>query len=124
MLLILARMQGIPEELYDAAKVDGANWWQSFRYITLPSLKGVLLVALVLEIVSGINSFDTLVIMTGGGPAEATRIWGLEIYERGFSDFNLGGASALSVLMFAGVLMLFVVYGALNKSLGRKEIAA
>lgn len=123
MLLILARMQGIPEELYEAARVDGANWWQSFRYITMPSLKGVLIVSLVLEIVSGINSFDTLVIMTGGGPANATRIWGLEIYKRGFTDFNLGGASALSVLLFAGVLGLFVVQTILNRSLqlGRKE---
>lgn len=124
MLLLLARMRGIPEELYDAAKVDGANWWQSFRYITLPSLKGVMIVALILEIVSGINSFDTLVIMTGGGPADATRIWGLEIYERGFTNFNLGQASALSVLLFAGVLSLFVAYGILNRSLGRKEEAA
>lgn len=125
MLLILARMQGIPEELYEAAKVDGANWWQSFRHITLPSLKGVLVVALVLEVVSGINSFDTLVIMTGGGPADATRIWGLEIYKRGFTDFNLGGASALSVLLFAGVLSLFVAYGILNRRVqGRKEVGA
>jgi ABC-type sugar transport system permease subunit len=126
MLLILARMQGIPEELYEAAKVDGANWWQSFRYITLPSLKSVLIVALILEIVSGINSFDTLVIMTGGGPANATRIWGLEIYKRGFTDFNFGGASALSVLLFIGTLSLFVAYGILNKGLqgGKRETSA
>ena len=122
MLLLLARMQGIPEELYEAARIDGANWWQIFRFITLPSLKGVLAVALILEIVSGINSFDTLVIMTGGGPAEATRIWGLEIYARGFSDFNLGGASALSVLMFVGVLLVFVVYAIVNKTVqGARE---
>ena len=124
MLLILASMQGIPEELYDAAKVDGANGWQMFRHITMPSLKGVLIVALILEVVSGINSFDTLVIMTGGGPADATRIWGLEIYERGFTNFNLGGASALSVLLFAGVLTLFVVYGIVSRGLGRKGEAA
>ena len=124
MLLILARMQGIPEELYDAAKVDGANGWQMFRHITMPSLKGVLIVALILEVVSGINSFDTLVIMSGGGPADATRIWGLEIYERGFTNFNLGGASALSVLLFAGVLTLFVVYGIVSRGLGRKGEAA
>jgi multiple sugar transport system permease protein len=125
MLLILARLQGIPEELYEAARVDGADWWQSFRHITLPSLKGVLVVSLVLEIVSGINSFDTLIIMTGGGPANATRIWGLEIYKRGFTDFNFGGASALSVLLFAGVLVLFIVQSILNRSLqGRREVAS
>ena len=120
----MARLQGIPEELYEAARVDGADWWQSFRHITLPSLKGVLAVSLVLEIVSGINSFDTLIIMTGGGPANATRIWGLEIYKRGFTDFNFGGASALSVLLFAGVLVLFVVQSILNRSLqGRRAVA-
>ena len=123
MLLILARMQGIPEEQYEAARVDGANWWQIFRFITLPSLKSVLVVALILEIVSGINSFDTLVIMTGGGPANATRIWGLEIYKRGFTDFNLGSASALSVLMFIGMLVIFVGYSVANNRVAKSEAA-
>jgi ABC-type sugar transport system permease subunit len=117
MLLILARMQGIPAELYEAARIDGANWWHLFRYITLPSLKSVLVVALILEIVSGLNSFDTLVIMTGGGPAKATQIWGLEIYKTGFAAFNLGGASALSVLMFIAVLIAFVFYSTANRAL-------
>jgi ABC-type sugar transport system permease subunit len=121
MLLILARMQGIPQELYEAARIDGANAWQQFRYITLPSLKAVLLVALILEIVSGLNSFDTLVIMTGGGPAKATQIWGLEIYKTAFTAFNLGGASALSVLMFIAVLVMFVFYGAANKAAQRQR---
>ncbi len=123
MLLILARLQGVPQEQYEAARVDGANWWQIFRFITLPSLKSVLAVALVLEIVSGINSFDTLVIMTGGGPANATRVWGLEIYKRGFTDFNLGGASALSVLMFVGMLVVFVVYSVLSNR-SEREVQA
>lgn len=124
MLLILARLQGIPQDQYEAARVDGANWWQIFRFITLPSLKGVLAVALVLEIVSGINSFDTLVIMTGGGPANATRIWGLEIYKRGFTDFNLGSASALSVLMFVGMLVVFVFYSVLSNRKSVSEASA
>jgi ABC-type sugar transport system permease subunit len=119
MLLILARMQGIPGELYEAARVDGADRWQLFRYITLPSLGGVLVVVLILEMVSGINSFDTLVIMTGGGPADATRTWGLEIYRTGFANFNLGGASALSVLLFAGVLALFVGYALASRGVQR-----
>ncbi|CAN5295144.1 sugar ABC transporter permease [soil metagenome] len=122
MLLILARMQGIPEELYEAAKVDGANWWQQFRYITVPSLKGVLGVALILEIVSAINSFDTIMIMTGGGPANATRIWGIEIYKRAFTNFDLGGASAMSVLMFVGALFFFVVYGIANRVVQKREV--
>jgi multiple sugar transport system permease protein len=117
MLLILARLQGLPEEVNDAARVDGANAWQLFRHITLPALSGVLVVALVLEIVSGINSFDTLMIMTGGGPANATMIWGIKIYKTGFSEFNLGGAAALSMLMFAGMMAMFLLYGAVNRRL-------
>lgn len=121
MLLILARLQGLPEEINEAAKVDGANWWQIFRYITLPSLTGVLAVALILEIVSGINSFDTLMIMTGGGPANATRIWGIDIYKTGFTDFNLGGAAAMSVLMFAAVIVVFIIYGGVNSRVQRRQ---
>nr|WP_256515488.1 sugar ABC transporter permease [Alsobacter ponti] len=121
MLLILARLQGVPQELYEAARIDGANAWQLFRYITLPSLKSVLVVALILEIVSGLNSFDTLVIMTGGGPAKATQIWGLEIYKTGFGAFNLGVASALSVLMFIAVLVVFVFYGAASRAAQRQR---
>jgi multiple sugar transport system permease protein len=121
MLLILARLQGLPEEINEAAKVDGANGWQIFRYITLPSLTGVLVVAVILEIVSGINSFDTLMIMTGGGPANATKIWGIEIYKTGFTSFNLGGAAALSVLMFTGMLAVFIFYGLANTRLQKLQ---
>lgn len=119
MLLILARMQGIPEEQYEAARIDGANGWQLFRYITMPSLKGVLIVALILEIVSGINSFDTIMIMTGGGPADATTIWGIEIYKTGFGAFNFGGAAAYSMILFTGVLCLFIVYAIARIGLAR-----
>jgi multiple sugar transport system permease protein len=121
MLLVLARLQGLPEEINEAARVDGANWWQVFRYITLPSLAGVLAVALILEIVSGINSFDTIMIMTGGGPANATRIWGIDIYKTGFTDFNLGGAAARSVLMFAAVIVVFTIYGGVNSRVQRRQ---
>ena len=115
MLLILAGLQAVPEEQYEAAKVDGANWWQLFRFITVPMVQGVLVIALILETVSAINSFDTLTVMTGGGPANATQTWSLAIYRTGFGEFNLGGASALSVLEFLGALALFAVFGFVNR---------
>jgi ABC-type sugar transport system permease subunit len=115
MLLILAGLQGVPGEQYEAAEVDGANRWQLFRFITVPAVRGVLVIALVLETVSAINSFDTLTVMTGGGPANATQTWSLAIYRAAFADFNLGGASALSVLLFLGALALLSVYSAANK---------
>ena len=115
MLLILAGLQGVPEEHYEAGRVDGANWWQLFRFITVPAVRGVLIIALILETVSAINSFDTLTVMTGGGPANATQTWSLAIYRTGFGEFNLGGASALSVLEFLGALVLFAVFGLANR---------
>lgn len=120
MLLILAGMQGIPGEYYEAAKVDGANWWGLFRFITIPSLKGILTIALILEIVSAINSFDTIMVMTNGGPANATMIFSIDIYKTGFTAFDLGGASAMSVLLFVGALVVFVIYGLVSK--GGSEI--
>lgn len=119
MLLILARLRGLPEEVNEAARVDGASAWQIFRYVTLPLLSGVLFLALLLEVVSGINSFDTLMIMTGGGPANATRVWGIEIYKTAFTNFNLGGAAALSVVMLVSMLAIFLIYGAANARLQR-----
>jgi multiple sugar transport system permease protein len=119
MLLILARLRGLPEEINEAARVDGANGWQIFRYVTLPLLSGVLFLALLLEVVSGINSFDTLMIMTGGGPANATRVWGIEIYKTAFTSFNLGGAAALSVVMLVSMLAVFLIYGTANARLQR-----
>lgn len=119
MLLILAGMQGIPQDQYEAAQVDGCNWWQLFRFITVPSLRGILAIALMLEVVGAINSFDTIMVMTGGGPANATMIFGIKIYRTGFSLFDFGGASALSVFLFVAALVLFVIYGLVNRRVTR-----
>jgi multiple sugar transport system permease protein len=120
MLLILAGLQGIPDEYYEAAKVDGANWWRTFWHITVPSVRRVLAIALLLELVSAINGFDTIMVMTSGGPAKATEIWGIAIYQSGFVSFNFGRASAMSVLLFAAALVFFIVYGAANKGAKRR----
>jgi ABC-type sugar transport system permease subunit len=121
MLLILAGMQGVPEDQYEAARVDGAGWWPIFWNITVPSLRGVLAVALILEIVSAVNSFDTIEVMTGGGPANASKIWSIGIYTTGFQSYNFGGASAMSVLMFIVAAALFGVYGWFNARGARLE---
>ena len=121
MLLILAGMQGIPEERLEAARVDGANSWQVFRYITIPSVKPVLIVALILETVSAINAFDTIKVMTDGGPANATQTWGLQIYTVGFDFYNLGQASAMSVLLLLVALVVFVIYGVSSSGRARKS---
>jgi len=121
MLLILAGMQGISEEQYEAARVDGANWWQLFRFITVPSIRPVLIISLILEIVSAVNSFDTIEVLTGGGPANASQIWSIGIYNTGFQSYNFGGASAMSVLMFVVAIVLFAIYGIANRRNARLE---
>jgi len=115
MLLLLAGMQGIPQDQYEAAMVDGASAWQSFRFITIPSLRGVMAVALVLETVSAINSFDTIKVMTGGGPANATEIWSIGIYNSGFQNYDFGTASAMSMLLFLAAALLFGVYASFTQ---------
>jgi ABC-type sugar transport system permease subunit len=110
MLLLLAGMQGIPQDQFEAAKVDGSNAWQTFRFITVPSLRGVMAIALVLETVSAVNSFDTIKVMTGGGPANATEIWSIGIYNTGFQNYDFGTASAMSVLLFIAAALLFGIY--------------
>lgn len=116
MLLLLAGMQGIPQDQYEAAMVDGANSWQSFRYVTVPSLRGVMTIALVLETVSAINSFDTIKVMTGGGPANATEIWSIGIYNSGFQNYDFGTASAMSVMLFLAAAVLFGVYASYTRA--------
>jgi multiple sugar transport system permease protein len=120
MLMLLAGMQGIPQELYEAGKIDGANQWQLFRYITIPSLKSIILIVLLLETISGFNSFDMIMAMTGGGPGGATEILGLFIYRTGFNNFDFGGASAISVTLLAIASCFFIFYGISNKQ-GKKR---
>jgi multiple sugar transport system permease protein len=110
MLMLLAGMQGIPEELYDAAKIDGADSFQCFRFITIPSLKSIILIILLLEIISGFNSFDLLFTMTGGGPGGSSEILGLFIYRLGFTNFDFAGASAVSTVLIGVAVLCFIFY--------------
>ncbi len=110
MIMLLAGMQGIPEELYDASKIDGASSFQSFRFVTLPGLKSVITILLILEVISGFNSFDMLFTMTGGGPGRASEILGLYIYRLGFTNFDFAGASAVSTVLIVIALAIFAVY--------------
>jgi multiple sugar transport system permease protein len=110
MMMLLAGMQSIPEELYDAGKVDGANSWQLLRFITIPYLRAVILIVLILEIITALNAFDMLFILTGGGPGGATEILGLFVYRLGFTNYDFGGASAVSVLLLMLASSCFLVY--------------
>jgi len=101
MVLLVAGMASIPGELYEAASIDGATWASSFRHITLPLLKPMLLTSTLMALIWTFNNFSLIYVMTGGGPAGSTDILTTFVYKSAFSDFNFGYASALSMMLFA-----------------------
>jgi multiple sugar transport system permease protein len=109
MVLFIAGMQDIEPDLYEAAELDGANWWGRFVHITLPGLKRTFLLVTVLQIIASFQIFGQVYIMTRGGPAGSTRVLVQHIYETGFRDFDLGYASALSVFLFVVMLVVSVL---------------
>jgi len=105
MVIFLAGLQAIPADYYDAAKIDGASRWGTFRYITLPLLKPTMLLVIVMNVIVAMKVFAVPMIMTAGGPADSTRVLPLFIYQTAFEFFDMGRAAAMSVFLFAGVMV-------------------
>jgi len=114
-LLLLAGLKGIPQDLYKAAAVDGAGPIAQFRLITVPMLKSVIAAAVILRVISLVNSPDLLLILTGGGPGDATQVLSLYAFQTAYKDFNFGYASALSVVMFVILMVFAYAYIRLSK---------
>jgi multiple sugar transport system permease protein len=114
-IVLLAGLKSIPDELEEAARIDGASAWQVFRRITLPLMKTPLLLVAVVLTLSNINTVETPLILTGGGPRDATRILAIDVYERAFAVFDLGTATALALVMFAGNILLVLAYVRLSR---------
>ena len=106
MIMMLAGLQTVPDQLMRAARMDGANAWGRFWHITVPHLLGVILITTLLLVVVNLNSFGLVWIMTGGGPANASQLWITEIYSIAFRSIRYGEASAFSVILFL-FMMLF-----------------
>ena len=109
MVIFLAGLQAIPEDYYDAAEIDGAGRWNAFRYITLPLLRPTLLLVIVMNVIVAMKVFAVPLIMTGGGPADSTRVLPLFIYQTAFEFFDMGRAAAMSVFLFVGVMLFSLV---------------
>lgn len=109
-LIVVAAMAGIPEELYEAARIDGASRWQSFWHVTLPLLRGAILVVLVVRTVEAFRVFDIIYVLTGGGPANGTLVISYVAYQETFRFFNLGRGAALSFLISLFVILAALVY--------------
>jgi ABC-type sugar transport system permease subunit len=109
-LLLLAALQTVPKEPMEAARVDGASTFQGFRFITLPWITPVILVALVLRTMDAFKVFDTIWIMTRGGPANSTQTIGIYAYETAYESFNFGGGAALGYLIALLIVGLAAIY--------------
>jgi len=109
-LIILAGLQGIPGELYEAASIDGATTWEKFRHITLPLIKPALLLALVFRTIDALKVFDLVFVMTQGGPADTTNVLQFYGYKKSFAEGMIGYGSAIAVVVFLISLVLSTLY--------------
>jgi ABC-type sugar transport system permease subunit len=110
MLVLLAGLQSIPQELYDAARADGATAWRAFWHITLPLLKFTMAVAVMIRMIDLTKLFGLIFVLTYGGPGGTTETVAFNTYLVGFKDFRMSYASALSYLIVLGVLILTVLF--------------
>ncbi|QQO08096.1 carbohydrate ABC transporter permease [Breznakiella homolactica] len=115
MVMLLAGMKAIPQEQYEAAEVDGANAFQRLISITIPNLKNIIVIVVMLQIVYAWNAFDLIFVMTGGGPGGATEILGLFIYRLGLNEFNFSQSSAVSVMLIGFVLLTMLIRNLLTR---------
>jgi multiple sugar transport system permease protein len=109
-ILFLAGLQTIPQELYDASRVDGATSKDVLFKITLPLLKPVLLVVAIYETIVGLVTFDLVYVMTGGGPGDSTSLISWYTYAETFKFLNLGRGAALSIVLAGIILLMVMIY--------------
>jgi multiple sugar transport system permease protein len=109
MVIFLAGLQGISPTFYEAARVDGASAWRQFQHVTLPLLRPIMLFVAVVSMTKAFQGFTAAYTLTGGGPADATKVLPLLVYENAFSFNKMGYASALAVIMFLVLLLLTLV---------------
>lgn len=110
MMLYLAGLQGIPAELHEAARIDGASAWQRFRHITLPLLAPTLRISVFLAVIGAIQLFDLVWVITAGGPDHASETMVISLFQYGFKRYQMGYASAISVAMFLISLVFALAY--------------
>ncbi len=119
MVMALAALQTISREVEDAAAVDGAGTWQKTWHITLPHIRPVLLVTIIVLTISYFNIITLILVLTGGGPLAGSEVLGLRLYKEGFEYFNIGTASAIAVVMLCiNVVMAFGYFRALQTQAG------
>jgi multiple sugar transport system permease protein len=109
MLVFLAALQGIPQQMYEVVDLDGGGWWQKFRHVTIPMVSPVIFLWTVLEIIFSFQVFTEAYVMTKGGPLNSTLFYNLYLYYKAFDDFSMGYASALAWLLLVFILIVTLI---------------
>jgi len=117
MLVFLAALQGIPQQMYEVVDLDGGGWWKKFRYVTIPMVSPVIFLWTVLEIIFSFQVFTEAYVMTKGGPLNSTLFYNLYLYYKAFDDFSMGYASALAWLLLLFILMVTVIQFAVGQKM-------
>jgi multiple sugar transport system permease protein len=117
-IIVLAGLSSMPEEVIEAATVDGANYWQRLRNIVMPLISGVVIVALLVRSMDAIRFFDIIFVTTNGGPADATKIIPIRLYETAFRFFDLGYAAAIGLGMLAFSILIANLFLRILKAQG------
>lgn len=115
MIIFIAGLRGIPVEYYEAASIDGASRLQRFRFITIPLLSPITMFLIMTTFIASMQVFQSVDVMTGGGPLDATRVMVMWIYQVAFDEFRIGRASALVVVFFTMILLLTIVQFMISK---------
>jgi len=109
-IAFMAAMQAIPEDQYDAAHIDGAGPWKTFTNVTLPGIRGMIIVMVTIHVLWTFNNFDFVYIATGGGPVNATDILPVYVYRQTWSNYTVGYGASIGVVMLLILLVYFVIY--------------
>lgn len=118
MMIFLSGLKGIPQQSYEAAKIDGANWWKTFTKITVPSLSKTTFLVSTMLIIGTFQVFDQAFILTKGGPGNATITLVYYIYNNGFKNLNMGYAAAISIVLFA----IIGIFSFINMKTSKTEL--
>ena len=108
-LIYLSSLQDVPKELYETAEMDGTSIWTRIRHVSLPALRGTMMVLLIMQVINSFQIFSEIYLMTGGGPGNATEVLATLIYKKSFLYLDIGYASAVSVLLFSFLLSFTVL---------------
>ena len=116
-MITYAGLMALPDDVYEAAKIDGAGFWRTTVSVTFPMLKGTTNVLLILGIVGSLKTFDIVKLLTAGGPGRSTTVLNTYLYEKAFKDFNAGGAAAIGV----AILIIAMIMSFLQIKLGKED---